>query len=95
MRKKRQEKKRSSGNGELKMTINKRFLCKWSESMRRPISSEQEKTILERFGTEPEPYEWGEQDIHEQILSYLCCGKFTDDIWDFGPPLVSDDGIEF
>ena len=28
----------------------------------------QQKAILKRFGTEPEPYEWSEQDISVQIM---------------------------
>lgn len=31
------------------------------------ISDELEREILEKFGTEPEPYEYTEQDLYEQI----------------------------
>jgi hypothetical protein len=49
------------------MTLNKRSLKKLSESMRVLFTDEQERIILERFGTEPEPYAWSEQDIAEQV----------------------------
>ena len=49
------------------MTLNKRSLKKLSESMRVCFTQEQERIILERFGEEPWPYEWSEQDISEQI----------------------------
>ena len=45
------------------MTLDKRKLKKWGESMRIWLTKEQERLILERFGEEPEPYEWSEQDI--------------------------------
>jgi hypothetical protein len=53
------------------MTINKKTLKKLSESMCIHFTKEQEQMILDRFGTEPFPYEWSEQDIAEQIRK-LC-----------------------
>ena len=53
------------------MTINKKTLKKLSESMWLSLTNEQEQMILERFGTEPHPREWSEQDIAEQIRK-LC-----------------------
>ena len=46
-------------------------------NMRTIITPEQKRVILERFGTEPEPYEWSDQDIYIQIRSYLGCGEFV------------------
>lgn len=49
------------------MTMNKRSLRELSEAMRIAFTKEQERMILERFGTEPEPYEWSQQDIEMQV----------------------------
>lgn len=50
------------------MTLNKRKLKRWGESARIWFTKEQERIILERFGTEPdECHEWTGQDIAEQI----------------------------
>ena len=49
------------------MTLNKRSLRKLCEAMRIIFTREQERTVLERFGTEPEPYEWSQQDIEMQV----------------------------
>ena len=54
--------------------------------MRVYITKEQEGMILERFGTEPEPYEWSEQDISVQIQNYLGCGEFVKSIRDSREP---------
>jgi len=59
------------------MTINKRWLRKTTASLRVLITKEQELLILERFGEEPEPYEWSEQDIFVQIQNFLGCGEFV------------------
>ena len=64
------------------MTLNKRKLRRWEESMFVLLSAQQEQCILERFGTEPEPYEWSEQDIAVQIRNYLDCGEFVKSIQD-------------
>jgi len=49
------------------MTLTEKDLRKWEESSFTPFTAEQRRIILERFGTEPEPYEWSEQDIAQQI----------------------------
>jgi len=49
------------------MTLTKQSLKRLSDSMQLRFTEAQEHVILERFGTEPEPYEWSEQDIAEQI----------------------------
>jgi hypothetical protein len=49
------------------MTLTEKDLRTWEESAFTPFTAEQRAIILERFGTEPEPYEWSEQDIAEQI----------------------------
>jgi len=64
------------------MTLNKRKLRKWVETMFTHISAQQEQNILERFGSEPEPYEWTEHDIAVQIRNYLGCGEFVKSIQD-------------
>lgn len=69
------------------MTVTKRSLRKMCESMWVRISTEQERAILERFGTEPESYEWSEQDIGVQIRNYLGCGEFEKAIRSSEPPV--------
>lgn len=59
------------------MTLTKKDLNKTLESMRVLISDEKRAAILERFGTEPEPYEWTEEDIHIQIRNFIECGEFV------------------
>ena len=59
------------------MTINRRWLRKWQESMFTSLTKEQESTILGHFGTEPEPYEWSEQDIAIQLRNFVECGVFV------------------
>lgn len=49
------------------MTLTEKSLRQWEESMFILLTDEQRRIILDRFGTEPEPYEWTEQDISEQI----------------------------
>ena len=58
------------------MTITKRFLRDWETSMHTLLSKSQKAAILERFGTEPEPYTWSEQDICVQIQTFLNHGCF-------------------
>jgi len=58
------------------MTITKKYLNDWENSTRISITDEQKKIILERFGKEPYPYEWSDQDIHVQIKNYLHCGHW-------------------
>ena len=45
------------------MTLNKRELKKWGNSMWIWFTKEQERLILEQFSEEPFPYEWSEYDI--------------------------------
>ena len=59
------------------MTLNKRKLRRWKESMFILLTEQQEQCILERFGTEPEPYEWSEQDIAIQIRNFIESGEFV------------------
>jgi len=58
------------------MILTKRMLAQWTESMRVILTEEQKKAILKRFGEEPEPYEWSEQDISAQIDIFLRYGKW-------------------
>jgi len=59
------------------MTLNKRKLNKIALSMWVTFTKEQECLILERFGEEPWPYEWTEQDIAIQIRNLLHSGVFV------------------
>jgi len=58
------------------MTLTKKDLQRWQESMHIHLSKSQEAAILEQFGTEPEPHVWSEQDIAEQINKFLNHGYF-------------------
>lgn len=58
------------------MTLSKSTLAQWEESMGVRLSKAQRITILQRFGSEPEPYERSEQDIAEQIRTYLQWNAF-------------------
>ena len=53
------------------MILTEKSLRKWEESLFAPITAEQKQLILDRFGAEPEPYEWTEQDISEQIRNII------------------------
>jgi hypothetical protein len=78
------------------MTLSKWKLKRIAQSMRLCMSKEQEQAILERFGTEPEPYEWSEQDIMVQLQNYLGCGEFVKAIRPFTPqPVAVQDRVEF
>jgi len=57
------------------MILTDERLREWEESTFTILTTEQEKIILDRFGSEPEPYEWSEQDIAEQIR--IICLKHT------------------
>ena len=59
------------------MTVDKRKLKKLTESMRMRTTKEQERIILQRFGEEPYPYEWTEQDISIQLRNFFECGEFV------------------
>jgi hypothetical protein len=52
------------------VTLNKKKLRKWMESARIMLTPEQERLILEDYGTESE-YGWSEQDISEGIRRIL------------------------
>ena len=77
------------------MTITKKYLRDLEKSANAHLSSEQKRTILDRFGTEPEPYEWSEQDIAVQIRNYLSCGHWEKPIRDSGGPPMFLIGEEF
>jgi len=77
------------------MAITKKYLRDWEKSARIYITLEQKALILERFGTEPEPYEWTEQDIAVQINNFLDCGEFVKKGLDTGRRFPLPDGIEF
>lgn len=49
------------------MTLTKKSLQHWEESMLISLTAKQRQIILARFVSEPEPYEWSAQDIQEQI----------------------------
>jgi len=53
------------------MTLTANSLRKWEESTLTQLTAQQRKMILDRFGAEPEPYEWTEQDIAEQIRKMI------------------------
>jgi hypothetical protein len=53
------------------MTLTEKSLRQWEASAHILFTAEQKKMILDRFGTEPHPREWTEQDIAEQIRK-LC-----------------------
>ena len=77
------------------MTLCKRKLKKLCEGLWISISKEQERVILERFGEEPEPYEWTEQDIVVQIQNFLGCGEFVRTVKDDGQRSPLPPGMEF
>jgi len=58
------------------MTITKKYLRDLEKSARISFTGKQQQIILERFGTNPYPYEWSEQDIQVQIGNYLHCGHW-------------------
>ena len=53
------------------------WFAKWEESMRVKLTEAQKHAIAARFGTDPEPYEWSEQDITTQIQNFIGCGEFV------------------
>lgn len=59
------------------MILTKRSLKKLGEGMLILFTAEQERIILERFGKEPCPYEWSEQDISEQIRQIVHDNPYT------------------
>ena len=59
------------------LTLNKKLLAEWEESMRVILTKEQRRVILGRFGREPSPYVWSEQDIAEELRKYMEHGIFV------------------
>lgn len=53
------------------MTLSKKELREWLDSMRYSVTNEQFDELFEKFGKEPEPYVWTEQDISEQIRKFV------------------------
>jgi hypothetical protein len=45
--------------------------------MRWSLTKAQKSAIMKRFGTEPEPYDWTEQDIAIQVRNFVECGVFV------------------
>jgi len=62
------------------MILTEKNLRKWEISSYIRIAVDQRRIILDRFGSEPEPYEWTEQDIYVQIQNFLGCGEFVKSI---------------
>ena len=78
------------------MTIDKKILQEWEENMLISLSKSQETAILARFTVEPEPYTWSEQDIYEQIRSFVDKGFFVKPATNFNAEAPSlPPGIEF
>jgi len=53
------------------MTLTADSLRQWEESTFTLLTVQQRQIILDRFGTEPEHYEWTEQDIAEQVRKII------------------------
>jgi hypothetical protein len=49
------------------MILTEKDLQEWEKSSFVLFSTEYRNIILDYFGNEPEPYQWSEQDIAEQI----------------------------
>ena len=49
------------------MTLDEQSLQEWEKTAFISFTTEQRSIILKRFGVEPEPNIWSEQDIAEQI----------------------------
>jgi len=77
------------------MTITKKYLRDWERSALIRITPEQKRIILERFGTEPEFYEWSEQDIGVQTRNFLSCGEFEKTIRDNSSQSGLEPGMAF
>ncbi len=77
------------------MILTQNELNKWAESTVTFITAEQNKIILERFGSEPEAYEWSEQDIYVQIRNYLRCGHWEKPSVRYGHDEKLLQGVEF
>jgi hypothetical protein len=66
------------------MTLTEKDLRRLRKTASVPITAEQRRSILERFGTEPWPYDRSEQDIAVQIRNFLDCGEFVKTAQDAG-----------
>jgi hypothetical protein len=77
------------------MILTENDLQKWAESSFTPLNTVQRQAILERFATEPEPYEWTQQDIYTQIRNYIDCGEFVKSVQDSANTITLPLGIEF
>ena len=53
------------------MILTKKNLDRLQKSMHHWFTSEQRQEILEIFGSEPDEYEWSEQDIAENIRKII------------------------
>jgi len=53
------------------MVLTKADLNRLRESMHHWFTPMQESLILEQFGTEPDDFEWSEQDLAEQIRKII------------------------
>lgn len=77
------------------MTLTEKGLREWEESAHILFTAKQKRIILDRFGEEPEPYVWGEQDIAVQIKNFLDCGEFVKTMLDNGHPATLPAGVDF
>jgi len=53
------------------MTLTKGMVDRLRFPGRMDIDKELETLLLRRFGTEPHPHEYSEQDLHEQVRKYV------------------------
>jgi hypothetical protein len=53
------------------MTLTQKMIDSLRFPGRMDIDGELETLLLRRFGTEPFPYEYSEQDLHEQVRKYV------------------------
>ena len=77
------------------MTITKKCLRDLEKATFTTITPEQNEIILERFGTEPEPHVWTDEDIFIQIRNYLECGEFMKSISTVGAGDTLPPGVDF
>ena len=53
------------------MTLTRDMINKLRFPGRMDIDHELEARLLRQFGNEPHPYEYSEQDLHEQVRKYV------------------------
>ena len=53
------------------MVVDRKYIQELREHAFIEISKETESELLEKFGTEPNPYVWSEQDLWEQVRKWL------------------------